>query len=124
MVASVLIALLGIILAYIFYLKNPALPKRFAAAFPRLYHIVNNKYFVDEFYDLIFVRGTLKAGGLLLKVVDNGIIEGLVNGSAEAIKRAGGKLRRIETGFVQEYALGIIVGAIIVLGYLIVVPML
>ena len=122
MVLSVIIALMGIGVAYVFYVKNPALPRRFTAKCARLYHVVHNKYFVDEFYDLIFVRGTLKAGGFLLKAVDNGMIEGLVNGTAMTMKRAGDKLRRIETGYVQEYALGIIVGAVVVVGYLIVAP--
>jgi NADH-quinone oxidoreductase subunit L len=78
---------------------------------------------VDEFYDLLFVRGTLKAGDFLLKVMDDWMIEGLVNGTADWVKRAGSRLRKVETGYVQEYAFGIIVGAIIVVGYLIVMPM-
>ncbi len=123
MVASVVIALFGIMLAYIFYVKNPSLPERFAARFNTLYRTVYHKYFVDEFYDLVFVRGTLKAGAFLLKVADGWIIEGLVNGSAAAVQRLGGRLRRVETGYVQEYAFGIIVGAIVVVGYLIVIPM-
>ncbi len=122
MFASVIIALLGIFTAYIFYVKDPGLPKRFAARFKGLYHAVHNKYFVDELYDFLFVRGTLKAGGFLLKAVDDGMIEGLVNGTADALKRAGGRLRQVETGYVQEYAIGIIVGAIVVVGYLIVIP--
>ncbi|MDO9585558.1 MAG: hypothetical protein Q7I93_03630, partial [Syntrophales bacterium] len=123
MVLSVIIALISISIAYIFYVKNPALPRQFTAKFARLYHVVHNKYFVDELYDLIFVRGTLKAGGFLLKVVDDGMIEGLVNGTAATMKRAGDKLRRIETGYVQEYALAIVVGAVVVVGYLVVAPM-
>ena len=79
---------------------------------------------MDEFYDFIFVRGTLKTGGFLLKGADGWIIEGVVNGTAAAVKRAGDRLRKVETGYVQEYALGIIVGAIIVVGYLVVRPML
>ncbi len=122
MVLSVLIALCGIALAYVFYLKNPELPKGFAARFSGLYRTVHNKYFVDELYDFIFVRGILRASALLLKVVDIGLIEGVVNGSAGTMKWIGSGLRRIQTGFVQEYALGIIVGAIIVIGYLIVIP--
>ncbi|MDP2268124.1 MAG: NADH-quinone oxidoreductase subunit L, partial [Deltaproteobacteria bacterium] len=123
MAGSVLIALIGIALAYIFYLKNQDLPRRFTARFARLYHVVHNKYFVDEFYELLFVRGILKVGALLLKAVDIGLIEGLVNGTAAVIQRAGAKLRRIETGYVQQYAFGIILGAIVVVGYLIVIPM-
>jgi len=123
MVASVLIALLGITIAYVFYVKNPGLPGRFAARCSGLYHWVHNKYFVDELYDLLFVRGTLKAGDFLVKVMDDWMIEGLVNGTADWVKRAGGRLRKVETGYVQEYAFGIIVGAIIVVGYFIVAPM-
>jgi NADH-quinone oxidoreductase subunit L len=123
MALSVVIAVLGITLAYLFYVKNPALPKRFAEKWAGLYRVVYNKYFVDELYDLVFVRGTLKAGALLLKVADGWIIEGLVNGTADWVQRAGGRLRKVETGFVQEYAFGIIAGAIVVVGYLVVIPM-
>ncbi|MDP1989706.1 MAG: NADH-quinone oxidoreductase subunit L [Syntrophales bacterium] len=123
MAASVLIALIGIALAYLFYLKNPALPRRFVERFAGLYRWVHNKYFVDEFYDFIFVRGMLKLGAFLLKVADGWIIEGVVNGTAAVVKRAGDKLRKVETGYVQEYAFAIIVGAIIVVGYLVVRPM-
>jgi NADH-quinone oxidoreductase subunit L len=123
MVASVMIALFGIVLAYILYVKRPELPGRFTASFSGLYRAVHHKYFVDEFYELLFVRGTLKAGALLLKVVDNGMIEGAVNGMAVAVERAGGRLRRLETGYVQEYALAIILGAVIVIGYLVLIPL-
>jgi NADH-quinone oxidoreductase subunit L len=123
MVTSVFIALLGITLAYFFYIRNPGLPQRFVERFAGLYRWVHNKYFVDEFYDFIFVRGILKLGGFLLKVADGWIIEGVVNGTAAVVKRAGDRLRKVETGYVQEYAFGIIVGAIIVVGYLVVRPM-
>jgi NADH-quinone oxidoreductase subunit L len=124
MATSVLIAMIGITLAYLFYIKNPDRPRRFVAQFSGLFRWVHNKYFVDEFYDFIFVRGILKMGGFLLKWADGWIIEGVVNGTAAAVKRAGDRLRKVETGYVQEYALGIIVGAIIVVGYLVVRPML
>ena len=123
MAASVLIALIGITLAYIFYLKNQDLPRRFTTQFARLYHVVHNKYFVDEFYDFLFVRGILKIGAFLLAVVDIGLIDGLVNGTAAVLQRFGTRLRHIETGYVQQYAFGIILGAIVVVGYLVVKPL-
>src|SRR3989339_404913 len=123
MVTSVLIALIGIALAYLYYVKNPSLPERFTARFAGLFRWVHNKYFVDELYDFVFVRGTLKAGAFLLKVADGWIIERLVNGTATVVKRTGDRLRKAETGYVQEYAFAIILGAIIVVGYLIVIPM-
>lgn len=123
MVTSVLIALIGIALAYLYYVKNPSLPDRFTSRFAGLFRWVHNKYFVDELYDFVFVRGTLKAGAFLLKVADGWIIEGAVNGTAALVKRMGARMRKMETGYVQEYAFGIILGAIIVVGYLIVIPM-
>jgi NADH-quinone oxidoreductase subunit L len=51
------------------------------------------------------------------------MIEGAVNGMAVVVERAGGQLRRLETGYVQEYALAVILGAVIVIGYLVVIPM-
>ena len=123
MAASVLIALVGIFTAYVFYLRKRDLPQRFVAKFSGLYHVVHNKYFVDEFYDLIFVRSILKMGAFLLKVVDIGLIDGLVNGMAAFVQKSGARLRRLETGDVQQYAFGIILGAIVVVGYLIVLPM-
>ncbi len=119
MLLSVVIALVGITIAYILYLQKPELPRRFAARFSRLYHVVHNKYFVDEFYNFLFVRGILRIGAFLLKVVDIGLIDGLVNGTAAVIQRMGAKLRRLETGDVQQYAVGIIAGAFIVVGFIV-----
>jgi NADH:ubiquinone oxidoreductase subunit 5 (subunit L)/multisubunit Na+/H+ antiporter MnhA subunit len=48
MVVSVVIALIGIGIAYLFYVKNPALPKQFAENFRGLYRLVFNKYYIDR----------------------------------------------------------------------------
>jgi NADH:ubiquinone oxidoreductase subunit 5 (subunit L)/multisubunit Na+/H+ antiporter MnhA subunit len=65
----------------------------------------------------------MKAGGLLLKVVDIGIIEGIVNGAGSVARWAGGLLREFETGFVQQYAFGMILGALVVVGYIVFAPL-
>jgi len=75
-------------------------------------------------YETIFVRGLLKLGDALLRVVDEGIIEGSVNGTGFLMKRMGGIIRLIEAGYVQAYAFGIILGAIVVAGYLIMKPIM
>ncbi len=123
MAVSVGIAFFGIFLAYRFYVKDPTLPDRFTARFTRLYRVVLRKYFVDEFYDFVFVRGILKAAGFLLRVADGWMIEGLINGTTSAIRKAADELRKVQTGYVQDYALGIIAGAIVVVGYLILIPL-
>jgi NADH-quinone oxidoreductase subunit L len=123
MVASVVTALIGISIAWLMYVKNTGMPGKFVAAFPGLFKVVNNKYYVDEFYDFVFVRGIMKAGGVLLKVVDIGIIEGIINGVGALLQWIGGGLRKFETGFVQQYAFGMILGAIIVVGYIVFAPL-
>jgi NADH-quinone oxidoreductase subunit L len=123
MAASVGIALFGIFLAYGFYVKGPTLPGRFTTRFASLYRVVLHKYCVDEFYDFVFVRGTLKVAGFLHRAADGWMIEGLINGTASAIRKAGDELRKVQTGYVQDYALGIIAGAILVVGSLIVIPL-
>jgi NADH-quinone oxidoreductase subunit L len=124
MATSVLIGLFGIYLAYLFYVKRPDLPGRFTARFQGLYRLVKNKYFVDEIYEAVFVRGLLRLGGVLLHRVDVGIIEGSVNGTGFLMRRMGGIIRLLQTGYVQAYAFGIILGAIIVAGYLIMKPIM
>ncbi|MDO8785606.1 MAG: hypothetical protein Q7J12_05250, partial [Syntrophales bacterium] len=124
MVLSVVIAFIGIYIAYLFYIKKPDLPKQFVKKFSGLYNTVHNKYFVDEIYFTLFVRSLLGIGRFLLRVVDERIIDGLVNGTGRLMRGIGSIIRRIETGYVQGYAFGIILGAIIVVGYLILKPIM
>jgi NADH-quinone oxidoreductase subunit L len=122
MATSVIIALIGITIAYWLYIRNTKLPGKFTAAFPGLFKVVHDKYYVDELYDFVFVRGILGLGNFLLKVVDIGIIEGIVNGAGIVTQWTGSQVRKLETGLVQQYALGIIIGAIIVVGYIVFAP--
>ncbi len=124
MIISVLIGLAGIYLAYLFYVKRPDLPVRFTERFPGLYRLVSNKYYVDEIYDAVFVRGILRLSGVLRRFVDEGLIEGSVNGTGFLMKRMGGLIRLVQAGYVQAYAFGIVLGAIIVVGYLIMKPIM
>ena len=119
MILSVVIAFIGIYIAYLFYIKKPDLPKQFVEKFSGFYHTVHHKYFVDEIYFTLFVRSLLGIGRFLLRVVDERIIDGMVNGTGHLMRGIGSIIRRIETGYVQGYAFGMILGAIIVVGYLI-----
>lgn len=62
MIGAVIIGLLGIFIAWLFYVKNPNLPKKFVEKFHGLFTLVHNKYFIDELYGFIFVRGLFKLG--------------------------------------------------------------
>jgi len=56
-------------------------PERFAAAFPRFYRTVRNKYYVDEAYEWLFVERLIKRGGRFLWEIDARVVDGVVNGT-------------------------------------------
>jgi len=117
MVISVIIALIGIGMAYLFYIKNPALPKLMAERWKGLYTLVVNKYYVDEIYQVLFVNSIKKLGVGLWKGFDDLVIDGTVNGIAILIGWISGVMRRVQTGLVQNYAFSMIVGGLILIIY-------
>jgi NADH-quinone oxidoreductase subunit L len=120
MVISVVIALIGIGTAYLFYVKNPALPKMLAERWKGLYKLVFNKYYVDELYEILFINSLKNLGKGLWKGFDDFIIDGLINGVAYLIGVISGGLRKIQTGLVQSYAFSMILGGIVLVVYYIV----
>jgi NADH-quinone oxidoreductase subunit L len=112
---SVGLALLGLMLARSFYLKNPALPERLMMRYRALYTTLLNKYWVDEIYDALFVRPVKIASTYLLwKFCDAILIDGAVNGAAQMVRGGGGILRRLQSGSTRSYAAWILLGAVIV----------
>jgi len=116
---SVAVALGGLGLAYLFYVAQPEMPERLRARAGRLYDVVYNKYYVDEIYDAVFVRPTVAVAGWLWRAVDVAVIDGLVNGSARLVAENARVWRRLQSGNVQHYALSMLGGVLLVLGYLI-----
>jgi NADH-quinone oxidoreductase subunit L len=76
MAASVLLAVGAIFVARHFYKTNPAIPERLAATFSGLHRLLLNKYYVDEFYGRVFVRGAALGGGNALHGVDRFVVDG------------------------------------------------
>jgi NADH-quinone oxidoreductase subunit L len=120
MLVSLAIAFSGIGIAYVFYVKNPAVPERIAERWKGLYKVVYNKYYVDEIYEALFVNSLKRLGTGLWKGFDDFIIDGTVNGIAYFIGFLSSLLRRVQTGVVQNYAFSMVVGGVILVGYYIV----
>jgi NADH-quinone oxidoreductase subunit L len=74
--ASVTVGLLGIFTARFFYKQRPDIPERLAAAFALPYRVLLNKYYVDEFYNAVFVRGLTLGSGRAFWGVDRHVIDG------------------------------------------------
>ncbi len=135
---SVVIALIGIFVAYRFYVVNPEIPERIAVRFRGLYTLVYRKYCVDELYDALFVNRAKDLGNACF-FVDSKFVDGAVNGTA-ATTRGTATVSRIfdkyvvdglvnlvgwinmalnrvatalQTGLVQRYALGAVLGIVV-----------
>jgi len=124
LIASVALAAIGIAVAWRFFgvellglrrSGNPDAVRAASARFPFLYRASLNKWWFDDLYDLLFIR----IGGRVAAFLwwfDRVIVDGTVNGIGVVTADAGRGLRRIQTGHVQNYALGIALGLIVMVG--------
>ncbi len=113
MIFSVLVALAGIGLATVMYMKNPALPGKFTARFSALHRAVFNKWYVDEFYDKLIVNPTKQFGTFCWKGFDVIVVDGIVNGLAKLVGALSSVLRYTQTGLFQNYALTMVLGTVV-----------
>lgn len=120
MTISVLLAVAGIWIARNIYLKKPSIAESISTRFKGLYNLLWNKYFVDEVYDAVIVNPIVKGSeSVLWKFTDNKIIDGLVNGTASLISYISSKIRKIQTGVAQIYAVVMMLGIVIALFWII-----
>jgi NADH-quinone oxidoreductase subunit L len=114
-IVSLLLALGGILLAYLMYNTKQISAERIGARFKPLYVMFSRKYWMDELYEDLIVRkallGRFFAG---LQKIDTEGVDGIVNGAANAIMSSGDVVRKVQTGQFQLYALAIALGAAVI----------
>jgi NADH-quinone oxidoreductase subunit L len=135
MVFSVLIAAIGIALAWKFYVWSPEISERLANQFAGAHRTLSNKYYVDELYNGTVISGTMASGrGLwtfdrtvvdgavngsswmtlfgswMSGLTDRTIVDGMVNFVGRFIQESSYWFRRLQTGLVQNYALLMLFG--------------
>ena len=141
MIVSVGVVLAAIYTARTIYVKRRGEPaRRFAEKFRMLYRTVSRKFYVDEAYGKVFVGGVFAVGraadwvdrriidglvdgaaGLARRVsrlailFDEGVVDGAVNGVGRVHLAASSLLRRLQTGYVYNYALAVVLGVILVI---------
>jgi NADH-quinone oxidoreductase subunit L len=139
MLISVLVGVLGWGLAWVMYTKRTDIPARLAEQYRDLYELLLNKYWVDELYDYVFVRGGKALANFLWgfdeRVVDGAVngashmtvqtsegsgrfdlqtIDGSVNGLSVVIRFGARAFRLLQTGFVQNYVLAMVLGLFVI----------
>ena len=118
MLISLAVALVGIFVAYRFYVADPAIPRRLAEQARGIYRTLFNKYWVDEAYDALIVQPLYRWSVKLWEDFDAAVIDGAVNGVGRMIQGGSVLLRQAQVGYVQVYALILTLGAVVVIGYL------
>ena len=109
----VIVAILGFLVAWWFYIRKPELPKRLSQSVHGFYTVLLNKYYVDEIYAALIVRPLLWIStNVLWHVVDEGLIDGTVNGTATVARESGSQARKLQSGNTRSYAAWVILGAV------------
>jgi len=105
----------GIGTAYFIYVQSPWLSDRLALQWRQVYELSLHKWYIDETYDRTIVRPTFRLADRMWARIDIGMIDGAVNGVARAIAWWGWLMRLFQSGQTQHYALGMTLGAALIL---------
>jgi NADH-quinone oxidoreductase subunit L len=117
---SVLAALSGAALAWIFYISKPELPQKIADNMRGLYTTALNKYYVDEIYNKLFVKPLIDGSTKILwQGVDRGVIDNSVNGAADGARHVSENVRQMQSGNLRSYAGWIAAGSAVVIAYMV-----
>ena len=111
MLVSVALALTGLGIAWRLWSRRTERPELEPA-------LLQHHYYVDELSSAVFTDAGGALSRVLAAVVDNRVIDGVVNGFGWAARGAGGVVRRLQTGYVRNYALGIAAGTVLIMAFM------
>ena len=109
---------MGIALAVYFYGFNQAKLSDLKKQFANIYQFILNKWYFDDFYDLIFVKPAIRLGGFFWERGDRDTIDGFgPDGMSALVYRISGACSRIQTGFVFHYAFAMLIGVVVLVSW-------
>jgi NADH-quinone oxidoreductase subunit L len=113
---SLLTALSGLFVAYLFYYKKPGTAAALAQRAPALYRLVDNKFYIDEIYNAVLVQPLLMFSRFVLQfAIDGGIINGSGAAAGATTRGFSSLVRRVQSGNIRSYAGWLALGAAAVL---------
>ncbi|WP_102958287.1 NADH-quinone oxidoreductase subunit L [Mangrovicella endophytica] len=102
---------IGLVLAWLFYIRSPQTPARIAERHSGLYKFLLNKWYFDELYDVLFVRSAKALGRFLWKKGDVGTIDRLgPDGISARVLDVTDRVVRLQTGYLYHYAFAMLIG--------------
>jgi NADH-quinone oxidoreductase subunit L len=118
LLVSVLVAVAGVLSAWMAYGRRPIKAEEIGVPRHALHALLLNKYYVDEIYDALIVRPLYRLYLWCARVFDLRVVDGIVNGVGSMVVAWARSLRRVQTGFVMNYALTMLLGALAVVAFL------
>ena len=118
LVVSSLVAIGGLVVAYIFYIAKPTIPQKLAQSTRQLFRLLANAYWIDDVYNWAFVKPSLRIADAFSVGVDKLLIDNvLVDGMANGFGWLGKQLSKTQDGYIGHYALGTFIGVLIIVSY-------
>jgi NADH-quinone oxidoreductase subunit L len=118
LILSVVVVAAGITLAWFMYVSSPVRVETIGRPRTPLHTLLLNAYDVDRLYDWIIVRPFFRLSTVLARAFDLGVIDRAVNGLGGAVVAWAAATRRLQTGYVVNYALTMLAGAVLVVAFL------
>jgi len=116
--SPIIVALVGIILAWFMYIKYLDIPKILSKRLNLLYRFSFNKFWFDEIYEFLLCVPIKKFGQLLWKKGDVGFIDRFgPDGVAYLFKQLATKIKSLQTGYVYHYAFAMFIGLILLFSW-------
>ncbi|HRJ53362.1 MAG TPA: NADH-quinone oxidoreductase subunit L [Candidatus Thiothrix moscowensis] len=110
------LAMSGLAAAWYVYMKNDSIADWAYERFRWLHSLLDNKYYVDDFNQKVFAKGSLNLGNSLWSLGERLVIDGLiVNGSAKVVGWFAGVARHLQTGYLYHYAFSMVVGILLMI---------
>lgn len=119
-----LISILGIIIAYMLYVTHRNISDDMVKKYSFFYNLSYNKFYIDELYNVVFVRPVKFLGVLLSKGDINMIDRFGPDGMASSIFKASGLVKKTATGQVNHMILAFVVALVLIFAYMLCVPYL
>lgn len=103
--------IIGFIVAWIFYIRSPEMPKALAERHRGLYQFLLNKWYFDELYDFLFVRPAKWLGRLFWKGGDGWLIDGFgPDGISARVLDVTNRVVKMQSGYLYHYAFAMLIG--------------
>jgi NADH-quinone oxidoreductase subunit L len=117
-ILAVIVVAAGIVLAWFMYVSTPARAEAIGRPRTALHAFLLGAWYVDGLYERAVVRPFAALSTFLARLFDPLVVDGLVNGVGRAVVAGAAGLRRLQSGYVVNYALTMLAGAVLVVAVL------